>query len=274
MNERTVFFVSDHSGVTAETLGHSLITQFDTLEFKKTTVPFVSTLDKARQLVQLIDRTADVEGRPPIVFSTLVKDDVRDVVRGSNALFLDFFDSFLAPLEAALGRPSAHAMGVSHGMTDTREYDRRMDATNFALAHDDGTHPKGYANADVVLIGISRTGKTPTCLYLALQYGVFAANYPLTDQDLDRRELPAPLAPHREKLYGLTIEPGRLVEIRRERRIGKRYASRQQVSFEVRQAENLYTRFGVPYVDTTRCSIEELASRILDQTGLERRALP
>lgn len=274
MNERTVFFVSDHSGVTAETLGHSLITQFDTLDFKKTTVPFVSTLDKARQLVQLIDRTAEAEGRPPIVFSTLVKDDVRDTVRTANALFLDFFDSFLAPLEAALGVPSAHATGVSHGMKNAREYDRRIDATNFALAHDDGTNPKGYPNADVVLIGISRTGKTPTCLYLALQYGVFAANYPLTGEDLDRRDLPDALAPHRDKLYALTIEPARLVEIRRERRIGKRYASLKQVSFEIRQAENLYNRFGVPFVDTTRCSIEELASRILDQTGLERRSLP
>ena len=273
MSQRTVFFISNHSGVTAETLGHSLITQFDALEFKKITVPFVSTLDKARQAVKMINVTAVSDGQPPIVFSTLVKDNVRDVVRGADALFLDFFDSFLAPLEDALGMRSAHAMGVSHGMQNTVEYDRRIEATNFALAHDDGANLDGYAKADVVLLGVSRSGKTPTCLYLALQYGVFAANFPLTEEDLEDRHTPAVLDEGREKMYGLTIEPGRLEEIRNARGIGRRYASPQQVRFEIRQAEALFTRIGIPCVDTTRCSIEELASRIILEKGLERRTV-
>lgn len=273
MSQRTVFFISDHSGVTAETLGHSLITQFDALDFKKTTVPFVSNVDKAQQAVRMINATAAEEGTPPIVFSTLVKDDVRDVVRGAKALFLDFFDSFLGPLEQALGMTSAHTMGVSHGMQNNEEYDRRIDATNFALAHDDGSNTAGYENADIILVGVSRSGKTPTCLYLALQYGVFAANFPLTEEDLEERRTPAALAGHRNRIYGLTIESGRLQEIRSTRGIGSRYASPQQVGFEIRQAEALYERLGIPFVDATHCSIEELASRILDQTGLERRAL-
>jgi len=273
MGQRTVFFVSDHSGVTAETLGHSLMTQFDELAFKKVTVPFVTTPDKARQTVRMIDLTHETEGIRPIVFSTLVRDEVRDIVRGCSGCFLDFFDSFLAPLEQELGVSSAHAMGRAHGIMDSRVYDRRIDATNFALAHDDGRGVKGYDEADVILIGVSRSGKTPTCLYLALQYGVFAANFPLTEDEFESRGRIPSLPAHRAKLFGLTIEPARLEEIRRERRPGSQYASPQQIGFEVRQAEALFRKLGIPYLDTTRMSIEEIASRILNETGAERRSL-
>ena len=271
MGQRTVFFVSDHSGVTAETLGHSLMTQFDKLDFRKVTVPFVSTADKARQTVRMIDLTHENDGIRPIVFSTLVQDDVRDIVRGCTGRFLDFFDSFLGPLEQELGMASAHATGRAHGITDSRVYDRRIDATNFALAHDDGRGVRGYGDADVILVGVSRSGKTPTCLYLALQYGVFAANFPLTEDEFEARGRIPTLPAHRAKLFGLTIEPGRLEEIRRERRPGSQYASPQQIGFEVRQAEALFRKLGIPHLDTTRMSIEEIASRILDEMGLERR---
>ncbi len=275
MTQRTVFFVSDHSGVTAETLGQSLIAQFDALDFTKITVPFVSTVDKAKRVARKINAAAREQGSPPIVFSTLVREDVRDtvraIVRRTDALFLDFFDSFLGPLEQELGRTSQHAMGLSHGIQNYREYDRRIEAMNFALAHDDGSSPDGYEEADVVLVGVSRSGKTPTCLYLALQYGVFAANYPLTGSDLEGRRVPPALSRYRDKFYGLTIEPRRLGELRSARGIGRRYASPRQVSFEVRQAQALFDRLDIPFVDATRCSIEELASRILDATRLERR---
>ena len=270
MSQRTVFFVSDHSGVTAETLGHSLITQFDAFEFRKTTVPFISTLDKATRAVAMINATAVSDGYPPIVFCTLVQEEIRDVVRQSNSLFLDFFDSFLGPLEQELGMTSNHAMGVAHGMQDTQKYNRRIEATNFALSHDDGANPEGYERADIILTGVSRSGKTPTCLYVALQYGVYAANLPLTEEDLEERHTPSAVAEHRAKMYGLTIKPERLEAIRAERRHGSRYASPQQVSYEVRQAEALFKRLGIPFVDTTNCSIEELASRILNETGIER----
>ena len=196
---------------------------------------------------------------------------VREIVGRTDALFLDFFDSFLGPLEKELGHTSQHAMGVSHGIQNYREYDRRIEAMNFALSHDDGSNPQGYDRADLVLIGVSRSGKTPTCLYLALQYGVFAANYPLTGSDLEERRVPSTLSPHRDKIYGLTIEPQRLGELRSARGIGRRYASPRQVSFEIRQAQSLFERLDIPFIDATRCSIEELASRILDATHLERR---
>jgi regulator of PEP synthase PpsR (kinase-PPPase family) len=270
MSQRTVFFVSDHSGVTAETLGHSLLTQFDGLDFRKVTVPFVSTADKARQTVRHINLTAEADGVPPIVFSTLVTDAMRDIVRDCNGVFLDFFDSFLGPLEQEFGMKSAHATGRAHGMLDSRVYDRRIAATNFALSHDDGTALRGYEEADVILVGVSRSGKTPTCLYLALQYGVFAANFPLTEDEFQSRGLLPTLPEHRAKLFGLTIDADRLEQIRAERRPGSQYASAQQVGFEVRQGEALFQRLGIPFLDTTAMSIEEIASRIREWMDLER----
>ena len=274
MTKRTVFFVSDQTGVTAETMGHSLLTQFDALEFRAVTLPFIASLDKAEEARRRIDAAAEAEGVRPIVFSTLVKDDVREVVKRSNGLFLDFFDAFLGPLEAELQVKSSHATGRAHGMADLAAYTARINATNFALANDDGVHTRDYDRADVILVGVSRSGKTPTCLYMALQYGVYAANYPLTEDELESGALPGSLVPHKRKLYGLTIRPDRLQQIRTERRPESRYASAQQVAYEVRTAEALFERLGIPCIDTTDCSVEEIGSRILHKTGIERRLRP
>ncbi len=274
MSRRTVFFVSDQTGVTAETMGHSLLTQFDGLEFRPVTLPFVSSVDKAEEAVRTINRAAEEEGVRPIVFSTLVQDDLRDIVMHSNGLFLDFFAAFVGPLERELKTRSTHLAGRAHGMADIAAYTTRINATNFALANDDGTVTRDYEHADVILVGVSRSGKTPTCLYMALQYGIFAANYPLTEEDLETGRLPARLVKHHRKLYALTIKPERLQQIRNERRPDSRYASRQQVQYEVRTAEALFSRYDIPCIDTTECSIEEIASRILDNTGIERRLRP
>jgi [pyruvate, water dikinase]-phosphate phosphotransferase / [pyruvate, water dikinase] kinase len=273
MSRRTVFFVSDQTGVTAETMGHSLLTQFDGLEFRPVTLPFVSSVDKAEEAVRRINRAAAEEGMRPIVFSTLVQDDLRDIVLQSQGLFLDFFAAFVGPLERELNSRSTHRAGRAHGIADLATYTARINATNFALANDDG-NVGDYGHADVVLIGVSRSGKTPTCLYMALQYGIFAGNYPLTDDDLEGGVLPARLEPYRRKLYALTIHPERLQQIRNERRPESRYASRQQVQYELRTAEAMFTKYGIPVLDTTECSIEEIASRIINNTGIERRLRP
>jgi regulator of PEP synthase PpsR (kinase-PPPase family) len=272
--KRTVFFVSDQTGITAETMGHSLMTQFDGIEFRQVTVPFIATVDKAIEAVRKIDLVAKQEGVRPIVFSTLVQEDVRNVVRASTGFFLDFFDPFLSPLENELKTQSHHLTSRSHRMADTHAYAMRIDATNFALANDDGSVIRDYERADVILVGVSRSGKTPTCLYLAMQYGIFAANYPLTEDDLESRKLPAALDSHSRKLFALTIKPDRLQQIRNERRPDSRYSSTSQVAFEVRAAESLFERTGVPVLDVTECSIEEISSRILDRTGIERRLRP
>jgi regulator of PEP synthase PpsR (kinase-PPPase family) len=275
VNQRTVFFISDQTGVTAETLGQSLLTQFDGLKFRRVTIPFVSSLAKAEEAVRKINMTTEIEGQRPIVFSTLVHDDVRALVSRADGLFLDFFDAFLAPLERELNTRSSHTTGRAHGMTaDSESYNLRIEATNFALANDDGAHLRDYGRADVILVGVSRSGKTPTCLYMAMQYGVFAANYPLTEEEFESGQLPTILMPFREKLYGLTIVPNRLQQIRRERRPDGRYASAQQVSYELREAEKLFRKFGIPCIDTTEKSVEEIASTILEHTGLERRIRP
>ena len=274
MSERTVFFLSDQTGVTAETLGHSLLTQFDGHHFRHVTLPFIDNDDKAREAVQKINEAAADADARPIVFSTLVQDEFRSVVREADGLHLDIFDVFLEPLEEELQQKSTHTAGRAHGMSDIESYMKRIEATNFALANDDGGITRDYEKADVVLIGVSRSGKTPTCLYLALQYGVYAANFPLTDEEFDSGALPQILSKQKSKLFGLTIAPTRLQQIRRERRALGKYSSAQQVRYELREAEKIFKKYGIPYVDTTEFSIEEIASRILDSTGVERRVRP
>ncbi len=274
MDERVVFFVSDQTGVTAETLGHSLITQFAGQNFRQTTLPFIDTEDKAREAVRTIDAAA-LDGAPrPLVFSSMVQPELREILKETTGLYLDIFDAFLDPLSAELGEQPGYQSGRAHGMSDIDAYMKRIEATNFALANDDGGISRNYDAADVILVGVSRSGKTPTCLYLALQYGVYAANYPLTDDELEAGVLPEILLQHKHKLFGLTIAPERLREIRKERRPMGKYSSAQQVRFELRESDKIFRRYGIPHVNTTRFSIEEISSRILDSTGVERRVRP
>ena len=274
MAERTVFFVSDRTGVTAETLGHSLLTQFDGIRFTAVTVPFVDSVEKAVQLGRRIDWEAGRTGCRPIVFTSFVHKAIRAPLLRSRGLVLDYFAEFLGPLEEELGVQSSHTLGRTHGMTDASSYNSRIDATHFAMDSDDGHGVRHYDRADLILTGVSRSGKTPTCLYLALQYGVYAANYPLTERDMESGRLPKPLQDHRQKLYGLTISPERLAQIRRERRPGGNYASSKQVRFELRSAERMYQQHGIRHIDTTHRSIEEISSTILSETGVKRRASP
>ncbi len=274
MSERTVYFLSDQTGVTAETLGHSLLTQFEGQQFRQVTLPFIDTEDKAREAVGRINEAAAQDTLKPIIFSTLVQDNFRAIVREAEGLHLDIFDVFLEPMEKELEAKASYEPGRAHGMSDINAYMKRIEATNFALANDDGGVSRNYDMADVILIGVSRSGKTPTCLYLALQYGVYAANYPLTEEEFESGDLPKFLIQQKHKLYGLSIAPERLRQIRKERRPMGNYSTAQQVRYELRAAERIFKRYGIPNVDTTEFSIEEISSRILDSTGVERRVRP
>ena len=274
MDERTVFFLSDQTGVTAETLGHSLITQFAGQNFRQATLPFIDTEDKVREAVRTINAVRQSGAPKPIVFSTLVQDDYRAILKDADCMHLDIFDVFLEPLAEELDEQPSFEPGRAHGMSDIDAYMRRIEATNFALANDDGGVSRNYDVADVILIGVSRSGKTPTCLYLALQYGVYAANYPLTDEEFESGKLPDFLLQQKDKLFGLSIRPERLRQIRKERRPMGSYSTPQQVRFELRETDKIFKRYGIPYVDTTEFSIEEISSRILDSTGVERRVRP
>jgi [pyruvate, water dikinase]-phosphate phosphotransferase / [pyruvate, water dikinase] kinase len=269
--KRTAFFVSDRTGITAEMLGHSLLTQFESVRFQEVTLPFVDSVEKARDVVRQINELAEKEQARPIVISTLVNTDIAEVVRAANALFLDCFEIFISPLEKELGVGASHAIGRSHSVNDFVNYHHRIESVNYTLSHDDGISTRDLSQADVILVGVSRCGKTPTCLYLAMQYGVRAANYPLVPEDFSTTQLPTHLQPLRTRLYGLTIRPERLQQIRNERRPGSKYATLANCEFEVREAEALMHQEGIRILDVTTKSVEELATTILLEAKLVRR---
>lgn len=269
--KRSVFFVSDSTGVTAETLGHALLTQFEGLEYQGTTLPFADNVAKIEAAVTQINRVAAEHELRPIVFATLTEPMLYERLVRSNGFVLDVFNVFLPPLEAELNRRSSHASGRSHAMASKTDYDSRIAAINFALQHDDGASSHRYQDADLILIGVSRTGKTPTCLYLALQFGVHAANYPLTVEDLEKLSLPVFLRRVKDRIFGLTIDPQRLHQIRTKRLPGSQYASLTQCRKEVQGAERLFADQTIPHLSTTTTSIEEIGSRILQALGITRR---
>src|SRR3981081_1859284 len=267
---RTVFFVSDRTGITAEMLGNSLLSQFEGLNFQRRTIPFVYTPEKLDDVLRRIDETAAAEGRRPLVFSSIVDEVMSAQLGRADAMVLDLFQVFIAPLEAELAAKSSHAAGRSHGIANSHEYFARMEAINFTQTHDDGATTRDLVKAQIILIGVSRCGKTPTALYLALQFGILAAHFPLTPDDFVDRQLPRSIVPFRDKLFGLTIDPERLQQLREARRPASKYASLANCEFEVREATSLMQRERVPTVNTTNRSIEEIATTILHRAGLQR----
>lgn len=259
---RTVVFISDGTGITAETLGNGLLSQFEDIPFRTIRFPFTDSLAKAEICIQKINELNQIDSFRPVVVMTIVDAAVCAFLRQANALFLDLFEAFIAPLERELGQRSTHGVGLSHGQ-DHREYAKRIAAMNFALAHDDGVSAAELKNADVILVGVSRSGKTPTSLYLSLQFGLKAANYPLIPEDFERDCLPETLLPFRDKLFGLTISPDQLHHIREERRPHSHYASLANCRFEVAAAESLMRRAGIEWTDMTSRSIEEMAVHLL-----------
>lgn len=267
---RCVFFISDGTGITSETLGHSLLAQFPSARLRQVRIPFVDNLDKAIEVANQIREAGRRDGVRPIVFSTLVSREIIAATRDADALFIDLFEQFIGPLEAELGVRSTHTVGRFHGIADSSDYKARIEAINFAMTHDDGVSTNGeLSDADVVLVGVSRSGKTPTSLYLAMQFGVKAANYPLIPEDFERNKLPGELHNFRRKLFGLTIAPERLVQIRQERRPDSRYASLENCRYEIEAAQKLMRRENIPWLDSTTKSIEEISAVILQAVRLK-----
>lgn len=268
--KRTAFFISDGTGITSEALGVSLLTRFENHQFEKVTLPYVDTIEKAVETVKKINLAAEHDGAKAIIFDTIVDVAIRNIISDSNGLMIDIFAAFLGPLEKELGVLSSAHVGRTR-ITENTRYEERIDAINYALENDDGARIKHYDQSDIILIGVSRSGKTPTCLYLAMQYGIKAANYPITEEDLEDQKLPPSLKPYKEKLFGLTIEPDRLILIRNERKPNSRYASAKQCNYEVEEVELMYRRERVPYLNTTHYSVEEISTRIMVQASLQRR---
>jgi hypothetical protein len=269
--KRTAFFISDGTGITAETLGQSLLAQFETIAFTKLTRPYIDSVEKARAMVQQINNAAEKDGSRPIIFDTIVNQEIREVLAQSEGFMIDIFSSFLSPLEQELSSHSSYSVGKSHSIAHNSNYMERIEAVNFALDNDDGARTHYYDKADLILVGVSRCGKTPTCLYMAMQYGIRAANYPLTEDDMERLQLPASLKKYKEKLFGLTIDPDRLTAIRHERKPNSRYSSFAQCEFEVREVEGLFRRENINFINSTHFSVEEISAKILVEKGVERR---
>jgi regulator of PEP synthase PpsR (kinase-PPPase family) len=269
-HDRTVFYVSDGTGITAETFGHALLTQFSIARLRGQRLPFIDSPDKAAEAVVRINRQAQLDRHRPLVFSTLVDADINDIVRQAHCRFFDLFASFIEPLEQELGAKSSHTVGQSHTAANLEAYTRRIAAINYSLAHDDGQTETDLDLADVILVGVSRSGKTPTSLYLAMQHGIKAANYPLIPEDFDRGRLPQILYKHRDKLFGLSITPERLAEVRQERRPNSRYASIDNCRQEVAAAEAMMRREGIGWLSSTTKSIEEIATTVLQQIEQRR----
>jgi regulator of PEP synthase PpsR (kinase-PPPase family) len=266
---RPVVYVSDGTGITAETIGHSLLTQFTDTHFVSDRISFVDSVERAREAVARIKVAADLHGVRPIVINSCMDGIVSDTLAESGALMLDVFAPFIEPLERELQETRQRHIGRAHGMFDFDNYHRRINAMNYALTHDDGA-ALDYSDADVILVAVSRAGKTPTCVYLALHYGIRAANYPLTEEDLEHDRLPARLRPYRNKLFGLTIDPMRLQQIRQERRPNSKYALPETCRREVAAAEALFRAERIPTLSTTHTSIEEISSKVLTTLGIQR----
>ena len=267
----SVFFISDGTAITAETLGHSLLAQFPHVDFDIHIIPYITTEEAATNVVAEINLRAQQDGEKPLVFDTLVDQYVRDIINTANAINLDVFEGLISKLSEELGTSPTTLVGQTHAVTDSASYKARIDAVHFALDNDDGARTRHYDKADLILIGVSRSGKTPTSIYLSLQFGIRVANYPLTEEDLDDNRLPAVLREHKHKLFGLMIDAERLVAIRTERKANSRYASFSQCQMELRAVEGIYISEGIKYLDVSEMSIEEISTRVLQMTGLKRR---
>ncbi|MEY8212972.1 MAG: pyruvate, water dikinase regulatory protein [Colwellia sp.] len=265
---RTAFYISDGTAITSEVFGHALLSLFPT-EFEHQTISFVETIEKAQDAKEKINKACARSGEPALVFHTFVNNDIREIIDSCDGVIYNFLEHFVGPLEKQLkikAKPKAHRTHSIH----ENNYNYRIEAVNYALANDDGSVVTNYADADVILVGVSRSGKTPSSLYLALQYGIKAANYPFTDDDMDELKLPPFLKPHKKKLFGLTIDAQRLIDIRHNRMSNSKYASPRQCRMEVREVEKFYKNENIPFINTTNFSVEEITAKILSETGLQR----
>ncbi|OIR17714.1 phosphoenolpyruvate synthase regulatory protein [mine drainage metagenome] len=263
MQERTVFFISDGTGITAGSLG-KLLEHFPNTHFKQVRMPFTDTLDKIQHAQEVILQATEQSGSRPVVVMTLGNIELRNALKESNAYFIDLFNTFIDPLSIELDQKPLRGAGIAHSVMGS-SYNDRMEAINFTLNHDDGMTHAGLEQAEVILIGVSRCGKTPTSVYLAMQYGVKAANYPLIPEDFERGTLPSVLHKHLNKIFGLTIKAERLHSVRTERRADSFYASLENCRNEITTAERLMREAGIPWADSTSRSIEELSTIILEK---------
>jgi regulator of PEP synthase PpsR (kinase-PPPase family) len=260
-----VFFLSDSTGISAETMGNALLIQFPDLRFERTLIPFISSVEEARDVVSRLDRALEESPRAPLVFTTTANDDVRRELHRTRCHVIDFFDLHMRPVEQILQTRAARMPARLHGVGDIQRYNSRMQAIEYTIEHDDGQSVRSLEKAEVILVAPSRCGKTPTSMYLALQHGLFVANYPIVEEDLDITELPKPVRHLRERCFGLITSPQRLAAVRQQRRPDSRYSSLEQCTIELRRTAAMFERHRLPVIDSSTKSVEEISTLILQR---------
>ncbi len=273
-NIRTAFFISDGTAITAERLGRAILSQFDSVAFETYVIPYVDSVERAMIAVEQINFAYEKSQMLPLVFDTIVNDEIREKINSAQACNLDMYEGLIGRISEVIGVTPDNHSGHAHDNIDSDNYKSRIDAVHFALDNDDGGRTRHYDKADIILIGVSRSGKTPTSLYLAMQFGIRAANYPITEEDLQdnySNRLPQALKAYKDKLFGLNIDTDRLVKIRQERMADSRYASYKQCEDELRAIKAIYMAHDIPFLDVSEISVEEIATRILQIKGLKRR---
>lgn len=257
-----VFFVAGGTGISAETLGNMMLQQFPSVRFVREKLPFIKTVQQANDALAQLD-AAKTSLVTPLVFSTVAVEEIREILSRTQCAFIDLFGSHLDIVERVLHVNAAHNASSPHGVSDQGLYDARMKAVEFAIEHDDGQSLRQLDKADLILTAPSRCGKTPTTMYLALQYGLRVANYPLVEEDFQTGGLPRPIAPYADKCYGILSTAIRLSQVRSERRPGSAYATLAQCTYELRRAEALFRAHRIPYINSAAMSVEEMAATIL-----------
>jgi regulator of PEP synthase PpsR (kinase-PPPase family) len=265
-----VFFLSDSTGISAETMGNALLIQFPDLRFERRLIPFISTVEEARRVVAILD-AAMAGPVTPLAFTTAAVDEVRLALHQTTCPLIDFFELHMQRVELILGSEGMRVAARLHGVGDVKRYNTRMAAVEYAIEHDDGQSLRALDKADVILVAPSRCGKTPTTMYLALQHGVFVANYPLVEEDFDTTALPRPIRELRDRCFGIVSTPARLSQVRHERRPNSRYAALEQCSYELRRAESMFATHDIPVINSAAKSVEEMSTVILQSLNLNRK---
>jgi regulator of PEP synthase PpsR (kinase-PPPase family) len=266
-----IHLVSDSTGETLNAMARAVCARFENV------LPIEHYYALVRSPRQLERALADIEDAPGMVMHTIVDDTLRAALeegcRRLDMPCIAALDPLVSALSRYLGAALTRRVGAQHAL-DT-DYFNRMDALNYAIGHDDGQGGQELDQADVVLVGVSRTSKTPTCIYLAHR-GIRAANFPL----VPGRPVPEALSRLSSALVvGLTISPDRLIQIRRNRLLSLKesrdtaYTDTEAVREEVVQARRLYERQGWPVIDVTRRSVEETAAAILNLLQSTRAAM-
>lgn len=268
---RDVFYVSDGTAITCETLGHVVLGQFAVQPNEKT-FPFVESDEKLSELLKQIQRSYQLHGVKPLVFFSMVIPEMRTRLLQAPAHFYDVLESIVQRVSLDIEMEPAPKLQRSRSVgKDSDTYFDRIAAIEYTLAHDDGVSLKDLDRADIILLGVSRSGKTPTSLYMAMQFGLRVVNYPFIAEDMHAMRLLPEFEFHRHKLFGLTINAERLTEIRENRLAGSEYASNQQCQQELATVEALFRREAISCINTSSLSVEEISTRILERTGLKRR---